>query len=218
MSRSVLSWLLKEKKHSQITWVNRNIEKLKEHPESQQVNLVTLEEFCEAPISFSHLFTATASEDPVFDAPFLGKLNQEQKVIFDFAEPPDVDSEACSGLPSIRLVRMSDLKEAAKENKDFRREEAARAEKIIEESMQEYFLEQKEAPVLREFIGVEGQFRSEMKEWLSDWQNQFPAEWHSSLNKLAEHLLKKNLHLSREQLKSALRKVAGEGTEQMTHA
>lgn len=212
MSVTPVQWLLKNRPSVPILWVNRNVEKLREFPESQSVQLMSLQDFLQTPPGFSHMITATSSPEPVFDTSFFEKVDRDRKVILDLAQPPDVNR---ASVPKgfVRLVHFEELNLQAKENADSRSNEVVEAERLTDEAIKEYFLEQKEAPLLRDFSLIEPQFMQELQSVIQFIESEFPQELHSKLNLLAEKLVKKNLHHSREHLKYVLRRVSAPDEE-----
>jgi len=202
----VVQWLLKNRPQCPILWVNRNPELLNQIPEAARVETGSLEAFLVAPPQFSHLFTATSSPQPLFGESFFRSLPRERRLAFDFAEPADIGT-----LPSdseVRVIKLEDLKEEALQNTKSRATGVLQAESIIEDALKGYLLQQKEAPLLREFNEVEPSFYSGLAEALAAVQKELPPDTHSKVKRWAESLVKRNLHLSREHLRLVLRKVS----------
>lgn len=200
----VVQWLKKNRPEIPALWANRTLETLKALPESEGVELVSLSDFMSTPRSFSHMFTATASSEPLFGSSFFERRSAEKPLVFDFAEPPDVAPEA-KGL--VELIHLEDLKEEARVNAEFRAAAVVEAEVIIDAALKSYCLAQKEAPLLKDFSQVEPQFLVELEASWETLQKEIPAEWQPKLRRWAEKLVKKNLHVSREHLRSLLRNI-----------
>ena len=210
ISLMVLQWLKKNRSSCPVIWINRSIEVLKNYPESQGVELQTLEHFLQGKTEFSHLFTSTASVEPIFRKSFFEKLGKNKKLVFDFAEPPDVERFV---LQPVRIIHMEDLMEEAKSNSLERAESVAVAEKMIEEAMKIYCLDQKEKPILRDFNSIEPEFLKELEAAIALIEKEVPPEYQAKVKKIAEKLVKKNLHLSREHLREILRRVTDSETD-----
>jgi glutamyl-tRNA reductase len=205
ISLMVLQWLKKNRSQCPVVWVNRSIDVLKSYPEYQGVELLSLSDFLQGKMYFSHLFTSTASIEPIFGKAFFEKLGNSKKLVFDFAEPPDVERFV---LQPVRIIHMEDLMEEARTNSLERAESVAVAEKMIEEAMKLYCLDQKEKPILREFGSIEPEFQRELELALMVIEKEVPEEYQSKVKKIAEKLARKNLHLSREHLREILRRVS----------
>ncbi|NBY20009.1 hypothetical protein EBQ74_07125 [bacterium] len=108
---------------------------------------------------------------------------------------------------------MEDLMDEAKTNSLERAESVAVAEKMIEAAMRTYCLDQKEKPILRDFNAIEPEFLKELEATLLLIEKEVPEEFQSRVKKIAEKLVKKNLHLSREHLREILRRVTSEETD-----
>lgn len=204
MSIIVLNWLSKKRPGVRVRWVNRNPDLLKLEPESNGVEIGALGPFVERPGAFSHLFTASGSSMPIFDEGFFQRVDAQRPIAFDFAEPPDV-APVPEGSRA-RVVRLDDLKLLAQKNRELRRGAVASAETIIDSAIRDFFQEQKEAPVLRDFSILEPRLIGEVSTALSEISvKNLTAE---DLKIWAEKLVKKNLHTARIQLKSILKTVA----------
>lgn len=202
----VIQWLKKNRPACPIVWVNRDIEKLKVFSESDHCELVSLKDFLNYPPSFTHLFTATASPDPVFTGEFWRKIESGRKMVLDFAEPSDVSD--CDSIRDLSIVQLSDLREEARQNAEARSRGVEEAERVIEEALRGYFLQQKEAPILKDYNTVEPTFIDELERAWELIKSDFPEELHPRLRKWAEALVRRNIHLSREHLRSILRRVS----------
>ncbi|NDC25765.1 MAG: hypothetical protein EB078_11790, partial [Proteobacteria bacterium] len=165
----------------------------------------SLSDFLERPGGFSHLFTATSSVEPLFNDSFFDRVESSQVVAFDFAQPADV---ATVTNPKVEVVRLEHLQKEAQENRQLRAQSVVQAEKMIEDALKSHILEQKETPVLRDFSQIETVFEVELLRAYEFIEKDFPMEFQNSLKKLAETIVKKNLHLSREHLRTILRRVA----------
>lgn len=206
MNLSVLQWIKKNRPHCQVTWVNRTIENLKSYPEAEGTKLMALEEFLRNPPEFSHLFTATSSPDILFTRDFFQRACFCHALAFDFAEPPDIETMDESA--PIKIIRIEDLQVEAAENTQLRAKAVEEADGIIEQALKDYCLQQKQAPLLRDFNEVEPTVLSELEFALASAEEEFPKEIQEKLKRWAEKLVKKNLHLSREQLRLILQKVS----------
>lgn len=209
-SISVIQWLKNHHPNVPVLWVNRSLDVLDRFSEGTLVEKMSLKEFLEAPPFFSHLFTATSSLEPIFQEEFFGKLGTESRAVFDFAQPADVGQ---MNHPSIELFRLEHLQEEAQKNRAARAESVAQAEKIIEQALRTHLMEQKETPVLRDFNQIQTVFEEELARAYGFIEKDFPQEFHQSLKKLADGIVKKNLHLSREHLRTVLRKAADIGAD-----
>jgi glutamyl-tRNA reductase len=187
-----------------VVWVNRNVEALKSYPEFQEVEPLSLSDFLKGETSFSHLFTSTASIEPIFKKTFFEKLGEERKLVFDFAEPSDVEHFV---FKPVRVIHMEDLMDEARSNSLERAVSVSVAEKMIEEAMKVYYLDQKEKPIIRDFNSIEPEFLKELESAWAMIEKEIPEEYQARVKKIAEKLVKKNLHLSREHLREILRRV-----------
>lgn len=210
ISLMVLQWLKKNRSQCPVVWVNRNVEALKSYPEFHGVELLSLSEFLKGKTSFSHLFTSTASIEPIFKKTFFEKLGEEKKLVFDFAEPADVEHFV---FKPVRVIHMEDLMDEARSNSLERAESVSIAEKMIEEAMKVYCLDQKEKPIIRDFNSIEPEFLKELEFALEMIEKEVPEEYQARIKKIAEKLVKKNLHLSREHLREILRRVTHSETD-----
>lgn len=204
ISLMVLQWLKKNRSHCPIVWVNRNVEALTGYPEFQGVELQSLSDFLKGKTTFSHLFTSTASIEPIFKKGFFEKLGDEKKLVFDFAEPPDIEHFVYK---PVRVIHMEDLMEEARSNSLERAGSVAVAEKMIEDAMKVYCLDQKEKPIIRDFNSIEPEFLKELESAMLLIEKEVPEEYQARVKKIAEKLVKKNLHLSREHLREILKRV-----------
>lgn len=209
-SISVINLLQKHYPEVPIVWVNRNREVLDKYAEGTRLQKLSLDEFLKAPPSFSHLFTATASREPLFENSFFEKLPSAPVAVYDFAQPPDLGNIS---LESVEICRLDHLQKEAQLNRELRSQSVVEAEKIIEEALRAHLLSQKEAPVLRDFSQIEGVFEEELQRAYAFIEQDFPIEYQANLKKLAEGIVRKNLHLSREHLRAVLRKVADIGPD-----
>jgi glutamyl-tRNA reductase len=207
ISRIAVQWLQKNRPACPILWVNRSVETLRALPESEGVKTQRLSEFLAAPSAFSHLITATSSQEPLFSDRFFALAGGPRKMVLDLAQPPDVE-RGPETARYIELLHLEDLKEEANANRAERIKSIEEASTIIEASLREYCREQKEAPVLRDFNAIEPRFLEELSQALSVMEKEFPAEVHAKIRKWAERLVKKNLHCSRELLRDVLRRVS----------
>jgi glutamyl-tRNA reductase len=211
-SISIIHWLRKHHPEVPILWVNRNLEVLDQFAEGVVLQKQSLRDFLDSPSDFSHLFTATASLEPIFNQEFFDKLPLNPRAVFDFAQPADVGTVNGEGL---EVFRLEHIQQEAKRNRELRTESVKQAEKIIEEALKSHLLQQKETPVLRDFNQIEAVFEEELLRAYCFIEKDFPLEYQSSLKKLAEGIVKKNLHLSREHLRNILRRVADIGPDSM---
>ncbi len=202
----VVQWLLANRPQCPIVWVNRSVEALAEIPESARTERVTLSDFLASPGDFSHLFTSTASPDPVFGPGFFERLAGPQKIFFDFAQPPDIEAGPEVALKG-RLLHMEDFAREARENARTREREVQGAETLIDEALRAYCREQKEAPLLKEFSAVEPRVLQELAEAVMVIEQEFPEAIQPKVKRWAEKLVKKNWHRSREHLREILQRV-----------
>ncbi len=205
ISVHVLDWFAKHRPAVPVTWLNRDVDKIARLPQSRRVRLGALADFIGAPTEFSHVFTATASHAPIFTSAFFASLPKRPRVLFDFAQPPDIDRGAVAGTPS-RLVHMEDLLAEARRNADDRARAVASAEAILEASLRDFFRTQKEAPILRDFSSIEGDLETQAARALStfDAAGSDPAARHACMEKV----LRRHLHDAREHLRRVLRTTA----------
>ena len=210
ISLMVLQWLKKNRAQCPVVWVNRSVDLLKGYSEFQGVELQSLSEFLTGNTSFSHLFTSTASIEPIFGKSFFEKLNAGKKLVCDFAEPPDVERFV---LQKVRIIHIEDLMEEAKSNSLERAVSVSEAEKMIEDAMKLYCLDQKEKPIIQQFNSIEPEFLKELELTLLLIEKELPEEYRSRIKKITEKLVKKNIHLSREHLREILRKITDHDTD-----
>jgi glutamyl-tRNA reductase len=203
MCLHVLQWLAKNRPGVPVVWANRNVEALKVYPEAKGVELVSLADFLGRPPDFSHLFTATSSPTPIFGAEFFERLDWTHRLIFDFAEPPDVAEPSCDH--KVTVVRLSDLRAEAQENFESRAKAVAAVERIVEESMRDFFLRLKQAPVLKDFSAIEPQVLEELALAVKLLRGEIPSELEEPIRKWAEKLIRKNLYHSQKHLRTILR-------------
>lgn len=202
ISRIVIQWLKKNRPACPILWVNRTAAALESLPESQGVKIQSLWDFLVQPTDFSHLFTATSSLEPVFQSGFFTRLRGDTKLVFDFAQPPDVEKNEDT-LQYAQIVQLDDLLDRAKENAAERANAILEAEAILDRSIRDHCLKQKQTPLIRSFSKVEPQIQFELDSAIS----RLEPELQPRLRKWAEKLVKKNLHSSREHLRTLLKRV-----------
>lgn len=204
MNLLILQWL--EKHHPEVKkiWVNRRPEILKDYPEASGCEIRSLSDFIANPSDFSHLFTATSSSQAVFDESFISQVDGKHRLIFDFAEPPDFVPFTPQNL---EMCHVEDLRKEAAVNTEARKTATKEAEFLIESALKEFLLEQKEAPLLKDFNAVEPKFEEERTSAFEYIEKEYPAEMHLRLKKFVEKIISKNLHVSREHLKTVLRNV-----------
>jgi glutamyl-tRNA reductase len=205
ISQAVAQWFTKNRPTVPILWVNRHVEHLKNLAPSisERIQIQSLADFLQTPPSFSHLFSATSSIEPVFGRAFLESLSKPA-LLFDFGEPPDITKiDSCH----VQIVQLEDLRGEAQKNGLERVAEVRDAEKLIEIALKEYILAQKEAPILKEFSRVEDGLTQILEETYLMIEQEFPNTLHNNLKKMAERLVKKNLHCSREHLRTILREM-----------
>jgi glutamyl-tRNA reductase len=210
ISQGIVEWFGKNRPEVPILWVNRRPELLPvvlenlSHGAKENIEIGSLNQFLESPGEFTHLFTATGSLEPIFTRSFI-ETRSKACLLFDFGEPPDIEKiSSCH----VRIIGLEDLRAEAEENSLLRKEAIEAAERIVEDSLKTYFLEQKEAPILKEFSRVEETLSELLEETFLFIENEFPQELHSPLKKMAEKLVKKHLHHSREHLRLILRDVS----------
>lgn len=203
----VRNWLEKNAPGCPITWVNRTPQRLAQIPESKGTEILSLDAFIQNPLRFSHFFTATAASETLFDSSFLNKLNEGRRLLFDFAAPPDIET-TCAVPPGVEIIPLENLAVEARENEDLRQVAVNEATSIIEKALREFYLEQKEAPLLRDFNEVAPQFEAALKDAVAELQKWVAQEQLQDLSKWARSLVLKNLHHSREHLRSILRRAS----------
>jgi glutamyl-tRNA reductase len=213
MNVVAIQWLLKNRPGHPILWVNRTVETLKAYPEAAHCELMSLSDFLQKPRSFSHFFTATASLEPLFHTNFFKRAALEGRALaFDFAEPSDIGDlgESC---PEVTVIKLQDLQEEARANAASRAMGVAAAQAIVENSLKNYCMQQKQAPLLRDFNAVEPTYLEELKKAFVDIERDFPPEVQAKIKRWAESLVKRNLHVSREHLRAVLKKVTDPSEE-----
>ena len=136
----------------------------------------------------------------------MAQLGEQKRFLFDFAQPPDITRGEFH--PNLRIIHLEDLLQEAKQNTELRSQAMEQAEDLIECALRDFYQQNKEAPVLRDFSAVEPQFREELEMALSQLEKYFPKESLSRVKEWAWKLTKKNLHHSREHLRSVLRSVS----------
>ncbi len=213
MNQIVALWMKKNRPTVPMLWVNRNVAALADLIEAEGVPTQSLAEFLDQPQDFSHLFTATASRDPVFTGRFFGKLHGRKKLVFDLAEPADVEISGVAQTHALVLT-MKDFETEAKKNSLARADAVADAEKIIESAMREFLRERKETPLLKEFSSAATVLEENLTCMLQEISVDVPNELHDRIKKWSEKLVKKNLHLSREHLKEVIHRQTGDGKPQ----
>jgi glutamyl-tRNA reductase len=204
ISQLTVQWLLKNRPHCPIVWVNRSLGSLGGIMESAQTECVALSDFLSAPPEFSHLFTSTASTEPLFTSEFFSRLEEGPRLLFDFAQPPDVDPQA--DLRGGKLLHLEHFDAEARENAHAREQGVEKAESIIDQGLKSFCLEQKETPLLKEFSAAEQRIFEDLADALLRIQNEFPEAIQPKVRKWAEKLVKKNWHLSREHLREILQR------------
>lgn len=140
------------------------------------------------------------------------RTGSQRSLVFDFAEPADV-ADLGSQFPQITVIKLEDLQEEARINSAHRSQAVGDAERIVETALRDYCLQQKQAPLLRDFNGVEPMFLEELQKALATIQADFPPEAQDRLKRWAESLVRKNLHSSREHLREVLKKVTEPSNE-----
>ncbi len=208
ISIPILKWMLEYRPATKVLWVNRTVERLSVFPESECVKVRSLESFLDRPCDFSHLFTATSSLEPLFTDRFFERLPVRPRVVVDLALPPDVvfTKDPPQGL---RLLHMEDLSEEAKCNAQGRAAAVEDAERIIEQALRDYCMEEKATPHLKDFNHLEPFYLEDLAGALQSLCQEIPVEWHPKLERWAEKLVKRNLHRSREHLREVIQKVSG---------
>jgi glutamyl-tRNA reductase len=210
ISLLILQWLQKQRPGVKTFWVNRSVEALHSYAEAAGCELMSLDTFLADPPMHSHLFTATGSIEPIFDDRFFGNLPKKPALVFDFAQPADVQLE-CDDLKSaLRVINLEGLQAEAAENAQQRVLSVVQAEVFIEEALRSYCQEQKEAPLLKEFSSVEPLLNKNLELALQGITDEFLPESLPKLQRWAETLVKKQLHHSREHLRNVLKQLAGE--------
>lgn len=212
MVQVVLQWLAKHRPSVPVRWVNRDPDKLRALPGAEHARLEPLAEFLARPGDFSHLFTATASLEPLFHRAFFDALPPGQRRVFDLAEPADVNADAYAS-PRATVVSIADLSEEARGNVSQRQASIERAQRMVDEALRTFVLSQKESPWLREFSAVESQLGNDLAEALEALPAGLSPELKDRIAVWARKLQQKNLHVSREHLRTMLRKFAEEPAE-----
>lgn len=202
----IARWLKANRPEVPVTWVNRSLEKVKELPESEGVELVPLADLLARPPDFTHLFTATSSPVPLFDDEFFARCAPSPKLVLDFAHPPDVSVTVQK--PWLEIVPLEGLSTEADANRALRSQAVAQAETHIEDALREFYREQKETPLLRDFSQIEPKVLEDLREAVTLLGDLVPEEMLPRLQKWAHSLVKKNLHSSREHLREILRQAA----------
>ncbi len=202
MSQLAVKWWQRNFPAGKLTWVNRSIEKL---DRMEGVNYRALGDFIEQPETFTHLITSTASREPIFDDRFASRLSTPARLI-DLAEPPDFHFSG--SYPHLELLLIESFQGEAAKNAEGRKEEIAKAETKIESALKEFFLEQKQAPLMKDFSQVEPHLFVDFEVAVEDIAEYLPVELVPKVKKWGEKLVKRNLHLSREHLKGILEKVS----------
>lgn len=205
MSQLVVQWLKKNRPQTPILWVNRTVAALADLEDAKGIETMALADFLKAPVEFTHLFTATASREPVFTAKFFEKLTGLRRLVFDFAEPVDVEISAASQTKAL-VLSIKDFEAEAKKNTEHRSAAIHGAEKIIERAMREYLRAQKEAPLLKEFSSAVTVLEENLVCMLQEISVEVPEPFQDKIKKWSERLVRKNLHLSREHLKEVIHK------------
>lgn len=212
MVQVILQWLRKNRPEVPVRWVNRHLDKLEGLPGSEATEKVTLADFLARPGDFSHLFTATASLEPLFDRAFFDALPAGQRRVFDLAEPSDVAAEAHESTRAT-IVSIADLSEEARQNQSQRQESIDRAQRMVDEALRDFVLSQKESPWLRDFSAVEGRLGSDLETALASLPADLSPELKDRVAVWAKKLQQRNLHASREHLRTMLRKFADDPAE-----
>lgn len=206
ISQITVQWLLKNRPQCPITWVNRSLGALGAIGESTQTECVALSDFLQSPSDFSHLFTSTASTHPLFDSAFFSRLPPKARLLFDFAQPPDIDPHA--DLHGGKLLHLEHFDREAQENANAREQAVGSAEKIVDIALRDFCREQKESPLLKEFSAAEPRVFEDLADAILLIQEEFPEAIQPKVKKWAEKLVKKNWHLSREHLREILQRVS----------
>lgn len=212
MVQVALQWLRKNRPDVPVRWVNRNLDKIRALPGAESTKLETLADFLARPGDFSHLFTATASQEPLFNRGFFDALPPGQRRVFDLAEPADVAPEAYTS-PRATVVSISDLSEEARSNATQRQESIDSAQRMVDEALRAFVLAQKESPWLRDFSAVESRLGEDLASALEQLPGGLSPELKDRVAHWAKKLQQKNLHASREHLRTMLRKFADDPAE-----
>ncbi len=134
-------------------------------------------------------------------------------MVFDFAQPPDVERTERAV-----VVQLEDLSEEAKKNAEARSVSVREAEMLIDQSLRDYILAAKEAPILKEFSDIEPRFAGELEQMICSVNAEIPIDIQPTVRRWAEKLVKRHLHKSREHLRRLLRQAAdGDGTVEVSH-
>lgn len=212
MVQVALQWLRKHRPEVPVCWVNRHLDKLDGLPDADQTERRTLADFLANPGDFSHLFTATSSQEPIFGRAFFDRLPAGQRRVFDLAEPADVHADAFAS-PRATIVTIADLSAEARSNASQRQESIERAQRMVDEALRGFVLAQKESPWLRDFSAVENRLGNDLQAALEQLPGGLSPELRDRVALWAKKLQQKNLHASREHLRTMLRKFADDPAE-----
>ena len=201
----MVQWLKKNRPTTPILWVNRTVAALADLEGARGVETMALADFLASPAEFTHLFTATSSREPVFTAPFFEKLAGPRRLVFDFAEPVDVEISAASQTKAL-VLSIRDFEAEAKKNAASRSTAIEDAEKIIDAAMRDYLRVLKETPLLKEFSTAVVALEENLICMLAEISVEVPEPLHGKIKQWSQKLVRKNLHLSREHLKEVIHK------------
>jgi glutamyl-tRNA reductase len=210
ISLIVLQFLQKNRPDVPVLWVNRTFDTIAGLEEAKKCELWRLDEFLKLAPSHSHLFTATSSLTPLFTDSFFKRLDPLPRMVFDFAQPPDILIEDAALKQQVHLVDLQGLEAEAAENREQRKQSVVHAEAFIETSLRDYCQHQKESPLMKEFSSIEPLLSENLQEALQSLSVDFESDSLPKVQRWAENLVKKQLHFSREHLRNVLKQLAGE--------
>jgi glutamyl-tRNA reductase len=143
MARRLVQHLL-AKKATQISIVNRSVERAKELANQfsdAQLQCYPLAEMMTVVAASDLVFTSTASTDPLLDRANLeAALEPNQPLmLFDISVPRNVDADV-NELPHVQVFNVDDLKTAVAQNQESRRQMAMEAQVLIEAEVEAFHI------------------------------------------------------------------------------
>lgn len=207
MSIKCLMWLKEDRPDVNLLWVNRSLSSLDAYPELVTINRMSLDNFLRNPPEFDLLVTATSSAEEIFSEKFFQGLAKIPRLVLDFAQPADV-APSLRGRTDMSLLNLEDLTRFAELNQQERTKSIQVAETYIDKALRAYCMEQKQGPLLKDFSGIELILERELESVLMEVGRDFPIEFHEKLQLRLSKVFSRNLHLSREHLRSVLAKVS----------
>ncbi|MEO0529681.1 MAG: glutamyl-tRNA reductase [Planctomycetota bacterium] len=198
--------------------VNRSLERAEALAEEWSGRATTLEHLVDELQDADLVITATAAGDPIlsldaFREQIAPKRAQRPLFVLDLSMPRDFDP-AIGNEPGVYLYSVDDLSAACERNRQARRRELPRAEQIITEERERFFVDARHrlsAPViarLRE--GLDGPKQSELERLfnkLPDLDDESRAE----IERFADRLVNKMLHPPMESLRDESREGSPHG-------